>query len=93
MLPVFTLLFALLAVSARATAAPPFQLLLLAPDLLELSSPFVRLCFNLTRGAVDTVQGRFAGDGDFSQSPNLAGLSSGVPANLPRGAFAVIVGT
>lgn len=91
MLPLLFFALPVLAVSVRAAAAP-FQLLLLAPDLLELSSPFVRLCFNLTRGAVDNVQGRFAGDGDFSQSPNLAGLSSGVPANLPRGAFAVIVG-
>lgn len=85
---------ALLAFCARAFAASAssYSLYLVSPDLLELTSPFVRLCFNLTRGAADVVQGRFLGDADFNSSPNLAGLSSGVPSNVPRGAFAVIVG-
>ena len=75
-----------------APAAPSPCLLLLAPtaDALELSNGFVRLVFNLTRGAADVVQGRFAGDGDFSGSPNLAGMQ-GAPAGTRRGAVAVVV--
>jgi hypothetical protein len=94
---------ALLSVPAAAGAAPaapflglaaaaPSPCLLLAPtaDALSLSNGFVRLQFSLTRGSVDVVQGRFAGDGDFSGSPNLAGMQ-GAPAGTRRGAVAVVV--
>jgi len=61
-----------------------------APDVLELKTGNVRALFNLTRGSLDVVQGRFLGDGIFSASPNLAGAQA-TPEGTPRGALAVLV--
>ncbi len=58
--------------STSASISP--RVSLLAPDLIELTNGHVRLLFNLTRGATDILQGRFAGDGDFSAAPNLVGM-------------------
>ena len=76
------------AASASAQVGPSLHLI--APDALELRNGFVRTVFNLTRGSLDILQGRFLGDGVFTASPNLAG-ELGVPAATRRGALSVMV--
>ena len=74
-----------------APTAPPSPCeLLITSDTVLLSNGFTRLAFNIGRGSVDSVQGRFAGDGDFSASPNLAGLQ-GAPVGSQRGAVSVVI--
>ena len=86
-------LLALLTLSGVTAAAASAQLpcgLTQAGNTLELKSGFARLVFDLVRGSVDVVQGRFEGDGNFSLSPNLAGQQA-APAGTRRGAIAVVV--
>lgn len=59
-------------------------------NVLTLTSPFAQLTFDLQRGSVDSVRGRFVGDGDFSASPNLAG-AVGAAEGQRRGAVAVVI--
>ena len=79
-----------LAASAASAGFPGPAVFHNSLDSLELRSGFVRVVFNLTRGSLDVVQGCFAGTGDFSASPNLAGDVAS-PDGVRRGAVSVVV--
>lgn len=85
-----TLRAALLLYAATTSLAAPGCSLIQSDTVLTLSSPFTQLTFDLLRGAVDAVRGRFLGDGDFSTSPNLAG-AVGAAEGKRRGAVAVTI--
>jgi hypothetical protein len=74
--------------SSGAAQIPTPVLLHPTPDTLILQNGYVSATFNLTRGSLDVLQGRFVGDGDFSASPNLAGYTSSPSGR--RGALAVM---
>jgi hypothetical protein len=81
----------LLVASALVVASAQVPLVFFnAPDEVELKSGYVRLLFNLTQGSVSLLQGSFAGQGNFSTSPNLAGDAS-APVGFRRGAVAVVI--
>ena len=73
-----------------AAAQVPVSLTLLGTDALLLQNGFASLIFNLTQGAVTSLQGRFLGDGAFSASPNLCGALLPAP-NTRRGCLAIAV--
>lgn len=75
--------------AAQVTPNPSPVILNPTADTLVLQNGYVRATFNLTRGALDVLQGRFVGDGDFSSSPNLAGYASSSTQGR-RGALAVM---
>lgn len=58
-------------------------------DLVSISSGYVVGQFNLTRGALDVLKGRFSGDGSFVSSPNLAGAQKTSIIEPRRGGIAV----
>lgn len=86
-----------------ACAQTPVQLRLLGTNALELRNGFSRMVFNLNRGSVDLLQGRFEGDGQFEAwglndaSPNLSPYAAlntplgALPNGLKQGAVSVIV--
>lgn len=81
--------FVIAVMASAAVAVVPPSLTQIGDSLL-LRNGFVSATFNLTRGSLDILQGRFVGDGLFSSSPNLAG-DVGAPPAVRRGALAVIV--
>lgn len=65
-------------------------MLSIAGDIATLSSSYVRMRFNLTRGSLDSLQGRVSGDGEFSSaSPNVVGALSPNILEPRRGGLAV----
>ena len=81
-------LAALALISARAQAPVPCTINI-ADGAVVLANGYVRAVFNLTRGSLAGLFGRWAGDGDFSASPNVAGAVDALPFFDRRGALAV----
>lgn len=90
------------ALLAVADSGIPVSLQLQADGTaLELKNGYVRLVFNLMRGSLDVVQGRFEGDGLFvdpltyaaspALSPPVPPAVSFTPAALRQGAVAIVV--
>jgi hypothetical protein len=87
------ILATVLLVFAAAQEESSPHLYLDGTDSLVIYNGYVRALFNLTRGALEVVQGRFVGDGNFTLSPNLAGnyMNTHEYLNQARGALDVSV--
>lgn len=58
-------------------------------DIATISSSHIFATFNLTRGSLDSLFGRFSGDGVYDTSPNLAGALKTNVIEPRRGGIAV----
>jgi hypothetical protein len=83
------LTLALCACVSLVAAAPLDPVVYPAGDTLVFQSGYVNAIFDLKRGSLEVLQGSLAGTGNFSSSPNLAGLPLLVPEGTRRGALAV----